>query len=416
VASAHPRSVATVDDLPAAARNAVAAPISGPPLRELARGAQRVAIAITDATRPSPDSVLLPALWEELQAAGVTADRVRIIIGLGMHRVTTPEEKAARLGPLQGRFAVIDAQGGVADDYVSYDDLDPRLYSLPTAVPVRVHRAVAEADLVIATGVVEPHQYAGFSGGRKGVAIGCAGEATIAVLHGRHFLDHPGTRLGRIDGNPVHTALEAIARAAGLRFVLNVALDARGGVIAVAAGEPGPAHAHLVHRLEEVIWTPTGEGLFDAVLAGVAAPKDVNLYQASRAITYLAFSPEPVVREGGWLGIAARCPEGVGQGKGEEAFHQRMRAGDSPTDVMRDLRENGFGAGGQRAYVLASALETYRGLVICAESPAMARECHLTPVADGAETVALLRKELGADARVLLVPHGMTTLPLRRRI
>ncbi len=401
-----------------AVRRALAGPVAGPPLRSLARPGMQVTIAVTDATRPSPDHLLVPALLDELAAAGVAERDVTVLFALGMHRPTTPEERAAKLGPAGARVRTEDADGARDADYldlgmVGASDGDAGM-PLPQPVPIRIHHRVARADLVLATGVVEPHQYAGYSGGRKTVAVGCAGAATISVLHGLAFLEHPGTRLGSLVGNPVHAALEAIARRVGPAFVLNVALDGEGGLLEAAAGPPGAVLERLAARLAPRTWVPVGREPFDAVIAGVGAPKDANLYQASRALTYLVFSPEPAVREGGWVVLPAPCPEGAGRGPGEAEFLAAMRAGQDPDAVVAGLRRRGFGAGGQRAFMVARALQRVRALVVASETPEIARDCGMATADSAEEAVGFLEPKLGPRARVLVVPHALAVLPVAR--
>ena len=223
-------------DLRARIRSVLKSPTGCPPLRELARPKDTVCIVVTDVTRPCPDHLLVPPLLEELQAAGVPREKVTILVGVGMHRASTPEEKLSKLGAdLVANYRVCDS-----------DPLDTsRLVDLGLTsdrVPAIVSRLACEADLLIATGVVEPHLYAGYSGGRKTVAIGAGGERTIEVTHGPPMLDQEGTRLGRVEGNPFHVAVTEIARMAGLRFIINVVLDGATGVVSVEAGEIGRAH------------------------------------------------------------------------------------------------------------------------------------------------------------------------------
>ncbi len=157
-----------------------------------------------------------------------------------MHRPSTHEEKIAKLGAdIVSRYRVIDNE---PQNPAALVDLG----TTAGGVPVSEHRAVVESDLVIATGIVEPHQYAGYSGGRKTLAVGAAGEALIAHTHGPAFVDHPGTRLGRIEGNTFHEAITEAARRAGLRFILNVVLDDDKRLLRVTAGDPDQAFWDLV--------------------------------------------------------------------------------------------------------------------------------------------------------------------------
>jgi nickel-dependent lactate racemase len=242
------------------------------------------------------------------------------------------------------------------------------------------------------------------------VAIGCAADETIRALHGIPFLEHAGTRLGRLEGNPLHAALDAIARRARLRFALNVALDGEGRVVGAAAGTPTQVLQDLTKRLTPFMWATVGREPFDAVIVGVGAPKDASLYQASRALTYLAFAPKPALRDGGWVVLVALCEEGAGRGPGEEEFLARMRDGASPDEVVRRLRASGFGAGGQRAFMVARALERYRCLLLSAAIPSVAAASHMESAGTAIAAMEHLRGVLGARARVLVIPHGLATI------
>jgi nickel-dependent lactate racemase len=158
-------------DVAAAIADALTHPISTPPLREMARPGDTVCIVFTDITRASPDQLLVPALLHELEAAGVHDEDVTLLCGIGMHRPSTAEEKVAKLGQaVVERYRVIDNEPQNPTALVD-------LGVTEGGVPVSAHRAAVETDLLIATGLVEPHQYAGYSGGRKTLAVGAAGEA-----------------------------------------------------------------------------------------------------------------------------------------------------------------------------------------------------------------------------------------------
>ncbi len=415
VRRADPALPAETRSVEGAARDALSTPKAGPRLRDLARPGSTVTIAITDATRPCPDHILVPLLIEELRAGGVRHEDITVLIALGMHRHSTAGERTQKLGTWAESLRVEDAQGASRDEYRDMGALAPEDTAptpLPAAVPVRLHRRAIECDLLISTGIVEPHQYAGFSGGRKTVAIGCAAEETIRALHGIAFLEHAGTRLGRLEGNPLHAALDAIARRARLQFVLNVALDGEGRLVGAAAGAPADVLQDLSTRLAPFTWAPVGREPFDSVIVGVGAPKDANLYQASRALTYVAFATNPALRDGGWVVLVARCEEGAGRGPGEEEFLSRMRAGTSPADVVRRLRETGFGVGGQRAFMVARALERYRCLLVGSELPSVAAACHMESAEGADAAVAHVLDRLGDRARVLVIPHGLATLAM----
>jgi nickel-dependent lactate racemase len=268
-----------------------------------------------------------------------------------------------------------------------------------------------EADLLIVTGLVEPHQYAGYSGGRKTVAVGAAGERLITHTHGPAFVDHAGTRLGRIKGNPFHEAISEAARRAGLRFILNVVLDDEKRVLKVAAGEPEAAFQELVAFARSVCEVDIPHQ-YDVAIGGVGYPKDANLYQASRAASYLFFAPTPVVKAGGFLIIPARCEEGAGEGVGEQRFLAAMRDAPDVQFILDDAREHGYPAGQQRAFVMAKVLEQARVVIVGSECPDVVAACKMTPAATMEEALALAGRELGPGLDVLIVPHALLTLPV----
>src|SRR5436309_10370492 len=297
-----------IADLAAETVRRLQSPLGGKRLRDLAADAvgttsnARAVIAVTDLTRASPDAVLVPPLLDELNAGGIPDAHVTVIVAVGLHRATTDAEKRDKLGSVVDRVRVVDSNGR---DPAMWADLGT---IPPYNVPGSTQKLIKEADLVVATGIVEPHQYAGYSGGRKTVAIGCSGEPVITATHGMRFLEDPGVRLARIDGNPFHETANELARRAGLRFCINVVTDDRDRVVAVEAGAPDEVLRALI-AVGERLYTRTIEKQYDVAIAGVGKPKDVNLYQASRAATYMRFAPTPVVREGGAIIIPAQLDE-----------------------------------------------------------------------------------------------------------
>jgi len=394
-----------VADVERAIGEALARPVGSPPLREMARPGERVCIVFTDVTRASPDHLLVPALLRELEAAGVRDKDVTLLCGIGMHRPSTPAERIAKLGvEVTARYRVMDNEPQNPQALVD-------LGVTAGGVPVSAHRAAVEADLLIATGLVEPHQYAGYSGGRKTLAVGAAGERLIAHTHGPAFVDHPGTRLGRVEGNPFHEAISEAARRANLRFILNVVLDDEKRILKVAAGEPEAAFHELVAFARSVYEVPVPHQ-YDVAIGGVGFPKDANLYQASRAASYLFFAPTPVVRPGGFFIIPARCEEGAGEGVGEQRFLAAMRDAPDVQSILDDARQYGYPPGQQRAFVMAKVLEEARVVIVGSECPDVVAACKMTPAATMEEALALAARELGPDLDVLIVPHALLTLPV----
>lgn len=289
------------------------------------------------------------------------------VIGLGLHRRMTAEECA----PLRG-FAPIQHD---PDDTVRTATVD--------GIPGAVSRPIAAAALSISIGIAELHQYAGISGGHKGVAVGCGGRATIAALHHRDRVCAPGVRLGQLAGNPFRTAIDALGEAAGCQHALLYVPKAERWLF----GEPGAVVRHAASMLEPW-WTVSSRA--PGARLSVPAAKACSLYQASRAATYLALSPRPPVVPGGTLLLEAACPEGLGS---ESGFVAAMRAHSPPWQGLLSGPPP-TGAGAQRAVMFAL----------------LAQRFHLKVT--GCLTADVLR-EVGIDAteEAVALPSGWLDVP-----
>jgi lactate racemase len=406
-----PAALERLGDLGAAVEEAIAAPLRAPRLRELARGARSVVVTIPDSSRPCPSEPVLAALFDELAAGGVPDDGITVAVGCGLHATTGAEERERLAGPsVAGRVRVLDAQG------IETESVDLGETSL--GAPARVARVVAEADLAITVGVVEPHLYAGFSGGVKGVSIGCAGRETIAWTHRPAFISEPGVSVANLPGNPFQATLREIAARTPLRWGVNLVMAGGSmagdghGAAAVRAGDPAAVQEALAAWAAPV-WLREAPERYDAVVAGVHAPKSESLYQASRAATYLGLAARPAVAEGGLIVLAADMPLGAGDGPGERNFLEVLAAAASPAELLeRGLREP-LGPGGQRSFVVARVLRRFRLAVAGALDPAFLEPlAHLGVAAFDSVDAALAAEEsrLGRAASVLAVADAMATI------
>jgi nickel-dependent lactate racemase len=399
------KRVPPVEDVEKAVAVALAEPINSPRLRELAKLGDTVCIVFTDITRASPDYLLVPPLLAELEAAGVRDKDITLLCGIGMHRPSTPEEKVAKLGQaVVDRYRVVDNEPQNPEALVD-------LGVTESGIPLSVNKMAYEADLLVATGIVEPHQYAGYSGGRKTLAVGAAGEEMIAYTHGPQMVDHPGTRLGRIEGNPFHEAVTEAAHRAGLKFIVNVVLDGEKRLVAVRAGETEAAFIELV-SFARSIYEAFIPHQYDVAVGGVGFPKDANLYQTSRAASYLHFAPTPVVKRGGFYILPARCEEGAGEGVGEQRFLEKLRGATDMTSLLEGLRRTGYPPGAQRAFIMAKVMEKCEVIIVGSECPDIVRQAKMVPAADMDEAFHIVTEKLGPNLDVLIVPHALLTLPV----
>ena len=400
------RPAEPLPDVEGATADALANPVNSLPLKELVSPHDTVCIVFTDITRASPDHFFVPPVLRELKAAGVRDDHVTLVCGTGLHRPSTLEEKRLKLGQeVLDRYRVLDNE---PQNREALADLG----TTESGIPLSVNRFVYEADLVVATGIVEPHQFAGYSGGPKTVAIGAAGESMIAFTHGPQMVDHPGTRLGKIEGNPFHEAITEAARRAGLRFILNVVQDEQKQPVAILAGEPEATFAKLVKVARKLYEVPVPQQ-YDVAVAGVGHPKDGNIYQASRAASYLFFAPTSVVKEEGILIVPAPTPEGAGKGVGEQRFLEEMRGAADMSSLLEELRRTGYPPGAQRAFIMAKVMEKAHVIVVGSETPDLVRQTHMIPAEHMDQAFHIATEKMGRnELDVLIVPHALMTLPI----
>src|SRR5207247_818680 len=278
---------------------ALRAPVARPPLREIVRAGQKVAISVCDITRAQPRREMLRALFEEMPA--VRDEDVTILIATGTHRVNTPAELEQMVGAdILRRSSVVNHDSRDQASLVSVGDTR-------TGVPVYLHRRWVDADVRITTGFVAPHFSAGCSGGPKMVAPGLAGLATVLVLHDAQRIGHPNATWGITEGNPIHDDVREIARMTGVHFSVDVTLNRRQRITAVFAGDLFEEHrlacAAAKHDAMQAVESP-----FDVVLTTNSGyPLDQNLYQAVKGLSAAA----QVVTPGGPIVRAAECRHGL---------------------------------------------------------------------------------------------------------
>jgi nickel-dependent lactate racemase len=300
-------------------RESLDAPIGSPKLSELAKGRKRIVIITSDHTRPVPSRVTLPPLLEEIRKGSPDAD-IRIVIATGCHRAMTEEELRDRFGPdvcERESFLVHDC----ADDGVLVN-----IGKLPSGGDCILNKVVLDADLLVSEGFIEPHFFAGFSGGRKAVLPGCASRVTVLANHCAEFIASDRARTGILDGNPIHNDMLFAMREAKLAFILNVVLDADKKVVASFAGDADKAHRKGCAFFESY-------GAVSPVMADIVVtsnggyPLDQNIYQAVKCMT----AAEASCNGGGVIIVASECADGHG---GEDFLHAFEEIA-SPSDLMK---------------------------------------------------------------------------------
>jgi lactate racemase len=294
-----PKHCPATADPAGAVRTALRAPVAGPALRDIVRRGQSVAIAVCDGTRPQPRDIVVPALLDELSAS-VDLNDITVLVATGTHRANTPVELEAMLGA-----EVLSAVR--VHNHDARDDSSLAFFgTCGEGVPVYLNREWLEADVRITTGFIEPHFFAGFSGGPKLVAPGLAGLATTLVLHDAKRIGDPRATWAVLEGNPVHDDIRAISAATGVHFACDVVLNREQQIVAVFAGELFAMHAAGC-ALAKGTAMQAVPGRFDVVVTTNAGfPLDQNLYQSVKGQSAAA----EVVRPGGLIVAACECSDG----------------------------------------------------------------------------------------------------------
>ena len=397
----RPQAVEALKDVPGDVLRSLRAPTAGPPLRERVRAGQTVAIVISDITRPVPNELLLSALLSELAASGVPDADVTIVNGTGLHRVNTDGEVREMLGAgIASRYRIVQ--------HVARDRSTLTEVGRSKGVPVELCTAYVEADVRIVTGFVEPHLFAGYSGGPKGVMPGVAGADIVMSNHGASNLAHPMARWGVTHGNPVWEEIDATVAMCPPHFLINVTLGGDRNVTGVFAGDLAPAHEAAVAqaRRQHLVSVPRP---FDVVVTtNMGYPADTTLYQAVKGMSVAAEG----VRDGGAILLVAGCEEGVGSGD----YAEGLSAAGSPTALLDRILHTEEPRHDQWQIQCQAMVQTKaRVLVKSLLHDEQARAAHVEPVNDASAVVRSLvadAQRRGREGSVLVLPFGQLTVPV----
>jgi len=376
---------------------AVRAPIGTAPLRELARASDTVAIVIADITRPSPSERLVP--WIIAELAHVPRENFVIINGTGSHRANTREELIQMLGA-----DVVDTVRIV--NHNAFDDATlTRLGRTSYGGEVWLNNEYLRADVRIVTGFVEPHFFAGFSGGPKGIVPGVVGIKTIMHLHNAEMVGDPRSTWAQLEGNPVQGEIREAVALAPPHFMVNVAINPRREITALWAGHYIEAH-ELACRVVAEHATRAVDQPFDIVITTNSGyPLDQNLYQAIKGMSAAA----RIVRDGGAIIAAAECCDGLPD---HGNYKQLLQMRHTPHELLAMIEAPGFALydqwQAQSQAIIQRKAEVY---LYSSLDPAAVRAAMLEPTSDISATLAGLLARYGAGARVAVLPEGPQTVP-----
>ena len=372
-------------------------PIGSAPLSELARKGKTVCIAVCDITRPVPNKQLLPPILRILEENGVEREKITILIATGLHRPSTSAERDLMLGPdIVSQYRVVDHRASVREE-------QQYLGVTQKKTPVFIDRRYVEAHLKLTVGFIEPHLMAGFSGGRKMIAPGNAGEETIKTLHSPTFLDDPLCREGSIDHNPLHHELLEIAQMAGHDFMIDVSLDANRDITGVFAGDPRRAHAAGVKAVRGFVRATISRPADIVITTSAGFPLDLTYYQSIKGMT----AALPVLKKGGMLILAAECAEGLGG----EKFSMMATRFDSANAFDEWIHSHPVEVDQWQLQECVKAVRTADVVVVARGIQHSQKEKLFVQSASTVEeAIEQGLKKLGRNATIAVIPKGPYTL------
>lgn len=399
----QPRYVPGLPDEAWALAEALRTPIDSPPLVDLVSPGDTVVIVHTDITRATPNERILPVVLEEIEGVGVAPDDIILLNGLGTHRRQTDAELRAMLGAdIVDRYRCL--QHDCNDDSNLVD-----MGTTSLGHPVRINRDYCRADVKILTGFIEPHFFAGFSGGPKAVLPSLAGVESVFTNHGLQMIAHPKATWGVTEGNPIWEEMREVALSTDPTFLLNVTLNASREITGIFAGEMLAAHAAGCEFVRESAMAPVDD-LYDIVITTNSGyPLDQNLYQSVKGLS----AARPIVREGGAIIIATACEDGLPE---HGLYAQLLREAGSPQAILDMISQPGYSAQDQWQVQIQAQIQLHADVYVYSDNltDEQIRGALFMPTRSIERTVAELVEKVGPGARICVMPEGPLTIPYLR--
>ncbi len=398
----HPKAQRVIDKPIEAIREAINHPIGIPSLNKILankKKIEKICIVVSDSTRPAPTRIMLEALFKELNEYGIDRDKIFILIATGLHRASRPEELTRMLGErILKECVVIDH---VATDRNSLTYLG----KASNGIPIYINKKYIESDVKILTGYVEPHFFFGFSGGRKSIVPGIAGEETIQANHSAVNIASPKARFGIINGNPLHENAMEIMKKVSVDFIINTCINEKHEITQIAAGDCEKAHQQLVNYQLDHVFEQIKKP-FDIVICGNGGyPLDLNLYQAVKSMAI----GEMAVKEGGTIISVNELSDGVGH----DNFKELLFSGKTPNTIHEQIVENVIHITDQwEIQILTRILMKADIYVISRLKKEDIGNIGLKHAATVEKALDESIKIHGKNARILILPNGPSVLPL----
>lgn len=378
---------------------ALANPIGAKPLRDWIKPTDRICIAFTDITRATPNDRIIPWLLEYLAANHVPRENITLLNQLGTHRPNTPAELEKMLTPEVVRNYRV----------LNHEPENPAVMKqfgvMHDGTPALINKHLAEADVRIITGFIEPHFFAGFSGGPKGIMPGCAALETVMSSHDAHNIGNPRSTFGITVGNPIWDEIREVALRVGTSFLLNVTLNESRAITGVFAGDLIEAHRTGYEFVRKSAMQKVKSPFEIVVTTNSGYPLDMNLYQGVKGMSAAA----RIVAERGTIILACECREGVPAGS---PLDKLLRESTSPEEMLTRLTTAGHVRPEQWQAQIQALIQRRAEVLVYSSLPDdTLKAAHLTPCKDIAATVREKLKHYGPNARVAVLPQGPLTIP-----
>lgn len=385
-------------DEPSALRQALRQPIGSRPLAELVRAGQSVVIVHSDITRPTPNDRMLPVLLAELEQAGIARRDITLLNALGTHRPQTDAELRKMLGDqVVENYRCLQHDGNDDANLVS-------LRVTSNGHPVRLNRRLVEADIRILTGFVEPHFFAGFSGGPKAILPAIAGAESVLSNHGRDMIAHPNATWGVTEGNPIWEEMREVALMSRPTFLLNVTLNSDRQITGVFAGDMLSAHKVACEFVREHAMVAVQAPYDVAITTNSGYPLDQNLYQCVKGMSAAA----RIVKPGGAIIMAAECRDGLPD---HGRYASLLKEAGSPQGFLDMLARPDFAAQDQWQIQIQAQIQQQAMVYVCSDrlTDAQITGALFTPCRDVRKLVNEIVARNGS-ARICAMPDGPQTI------
>ncbi|WP_252312534.1 nickel-dependent lactate racemase [Sinobaca sp. H24] len=393
----EPNNLPALEDQNQAVRDALRNPIDTPPLQSMAKASDKVAIVISDITRPTPNHILVPLLIEEL--SHIPHEQFVIINGTGTHRDQTEEELVGMLGQwVVDNIRIINNHCHEKDELVN-------LGRSTFGCDIYLNKEYVEADFRINTGFIEPHFFAGFSGGPKGIMPGIAGIETIMTFHNARMIGDPKSTWGNMEDNPVQNMTREINRVCPPDFLLNVTLNGDKDITGVFAGELFAAHEKGCAFTKEHAMIQCEERFDVVITTNSGYPLDQNLYQAVKGMS----AAHKIVKEGGAIIVAAECSDGIPD---HGNFAEIFSMADTPQALLDMINDPEFKMFDQWQVQKQAVIQVWADVYVHSKlSNEQIEQTMLYPCSDIEKTLEDLKQKYGPDMSVAVLPLGPLTIP-----